>query len=188
MIVSEQDWTAMAEKTDSLEHYGRKGMKWYQHIYGDDPAKRKRSTIRSDSTSSKTAAKGRTDISKKREERLAKKERKEKERLEEEAKKQAKRRADNLRSPSKLYKHRNEYTQEEINNALKRFEWEKKLKDYSKAELQSGKEFIDRAVSYTISAINLYNQAARITNSFGLSDKPWAYIEPAVAKQDKNKK
>ena len=31
-----QDFLEMEEDVASLEHYGRMGMKWYQHIYGEE--------------------------------------------------------------------------------------------------------------------------------------------------------
>lgn len=91
-----------------------------------------------------------------------------------------------LRSPTKLYKNRYKFTQDEINSALRQFEWENKLRDYSQKELSAGKKYIDTAFQYTVSTINLYNQAARVVNSFNLSEKPWKYIEnPEKKKKDK---
>lgn len=174
---------------EDVEHYGRKGMKWYQSIYGSKDKKSSGSSGSKKSTSSPKAKVRMSELSKKQKAKEAKKQEAEKRSAERKAQAAAKRREEILRSPSKLYKHRREFTQDEINTAIRTFEWEKKLSDLSAARRKAGEEQIRSMVNYSVNAINLYNQAARVANSFNLTEKPWTYIEaPGSKKDDKNKK
>lgn len=176
MRFSENQWEDLGDYRDSLEHYGRLGMKWGQHIFGKDPKK----------ASSKAKQKGQNRMSYL-ERRAAEKAKKAEEAAQKKQAKEAKKREETLRSPGKMYKKRRkyEYTQDEINAALRRFEWEKKVRDYSAAEVKAGKDFIDSLFQYANSGINLYNTSARIVNSFNLSEKPWTYVEPVKKKEEK---
>lgn len=163
-----------------LEHYGVPGMKW-------GIRKERETTGRRTSAKRVSKVQNRLSLLNQRKERKAQQQmEKEKKAAEKQARREAQKRQDILNSPTRLYKHRRDYSQEEINNALRQFEWERKLKEYSKAEIKAGKEFIDNLFQYTNSAINLYNSSARIVNSFDLSEKPWKYIE--TVKPDSQKK
>lgn len=182
MKISETDWNALSDYRESLEHYGVKGMKWGIRKDRDRSSGRK--------TSKKAVAKTQERLARLEKKRQARAKRRAEAAAKDAEKSAAKAKAQhekNLRTASSLYKHRNEYTQDEINNALKKFEWEKKLRDYSKSELDAGKKYLDAAFNYTNSAINLYNNAARVVNSFNLSDKPWQYIKVADVKDEKKK-
>lgn len=167
---------------DALEHHGIKGMRW--------GVRRDRSSSGSSRGGSRKASITGNDISSadrrkivksaKRAERAAKK-------AEAAATKAKEMHEKNLQSARTLYKHRREYTQDEINSALKTFEWERKLRDYSKSELEAGKKYLDAAFQYANSSINLYNTAARIVNTFDLSSKPWKYVE-SIKTDKKDKK
>lgn len=175
--------------TEDIEHYGRKGMKWYQSIYGSKDKKSSGSSGSRKLTPSPKAKARMVELSKKQKAKETKKQEEEKRSAERKARAAAKRREEILRNPSKLYRHRREFTQDEINAAIRTFEWEKKLSDLSAARRRAGEEQIKSMVNYSINAINLYNQAARVANSFNLTEKPWAYIEaPQTKKDDKNKK
>lgn len=173
MTVEQKDWDDTAKYRDSLEHYGRKGMKWYEHIFGKEQGHAKYAKNSGSPGTKKTFRDRMNESAKKRaSEKAAKDKAKaekkaadEKARAEKEAAKKEKKRQDILRSPSKLYKHRNEYTYEEIKAAMDRFRWEKELNSYSKAELQRGSDFIKDMTTYVNNGINLYNAAARIVNS-----------------------
>lgn len=174
---------------DDIEHYGRKGMKWYQSIYGSKDKKSSRSSNSGKLTPSPKAKARMAELSKRQKAKEAKKQESEKRSSERKARAAAKRREAILRDPSKLYRHRRKFTQDEINAAIRTFEWEKKLSDLSAARRKAGEEQIRSMVNYSVNAINLYNQAARVANSFNLTEKPWTYIEaPNSKKDDKNKK
>lgn len=176
MTYNEHEWAELESYRESLEHYGVPGMKW---------GVRKEYERKGRGGSSSKIKQRKTFLERKRAERLKRQKEAAAKKEKKKAEQAAKRREENLRSASKLYKHRNDYTQEEINNALKRFEWEKKLRDYSKSEMEAGKKYIDTVFQYANSAINMYNTAARVVNSFDLSEQPWKYIEQPDLKAKK---
>lgn len=182
MIVQAETWLALHDEDECLEHYGRKGMKWYQSIYGSkDKGSSSGSRPKKPQNSwQKMAAERSETRAKKKSERDAQK-------VEREKKRQIERRERILKNPTKLYKHRYEFTQDEINSALKQFEWEKKLNEYSVNQLERGKKYLDVAFNTVNSSINIYNAAARIANTFNPDDKPWPYVPQATVKKDKGK-
>lgn len=161
MKSSEQSTIQMMTEIDQdfLEHYGREGMKWYQHIYGKEQSHAKYAT-------KKGSRKSSTSKAQKQKERQEKKAQKaEQEKVKAEAKAAA-RREKIKQSPTKLYKHRREFTKAEIDEALKTFEWEKRLNDYSKEELNRGANYIDTMTKYAKSIGNLYNVGANVYNAY----------------------
>lgn len=179
MTFDEAEWSELENYRDYLEHYGVPGMKWGVRKVRETTG-RKQSSV-----NKKKASRLRARLEKQRRRQKAKAKKRTQTDAEKTAAKEAKRRQDILRSPSKLYKNRYDFTQDEINDALKRFKWEEELRNYSKKQVQAGKDYIDSAFQYANASINLYNTAARVVNSFNLSEKPWKYIEPA--KNDKKK-
>lgn len=187
MQLTEAEWSNLLEYRDGdydsyFEHHGVKGMRWGVRKDRESGGGRKSSKAKD---MNGIRQRMREVLSKREQEANQKKLKKAVEKAEKAEAKAAKKREDILRSPTKLYKNRYNYSQDEINNALRRFEWEKKLRDYSNAELEAGKKYIDTAFQYANSAINLYNQAARVVNSFNLSDKPWTYVEQPGKGKDK---
>lgn len=181
MRVSEQEWNDLTNYRDVLEHYGVKGMRWGIH-------KERETTGRRPSQKQKTKIQNRMSfLERRKKQREQRTKETEKKKAETKAKREAAKRQNTLRSPTKLYKNRYNFTQDEINAALRQFEWESRLRDYSQKELSSGKKYIDTAFQYAESSIKLYNQAARVVNSFNLSEKPWKYIEDSKKKDKKNK-
>lgn len=166
----------LKELKDELEHYGVPGMKW--GIRKD----KKRSSITVGSRSASNPARQRMV---KREEERSKKRAERKTQKEALAKVKAeKKRKDILNNPSKLYKHRREFSQEEIEKALKQFEWEKKISNYSMDRMKKGADYINNIFLYTNNAINVYNNAARFLNAFKDEDeKPLPYIPAANTKK-----
>lgn len=172
MTFDEREWDSLSNYRDSLEHYGVPGMKWGVR------KEREKTGRRRVSSKTKTRVQNRMSYLERRKREKAKRVAETNaKKAEKKAQQEVKRRQDILNSPTRLYKNRRDYSQEEINAALKQFEWERKLKEYSNAEMRAGKEFIDSMFQYTNSAINLYNASARIVNSFNLSEKPWKYVE-----------
>lgn len=181
MTLTETEWNDLSEYRDSLEHYGVKGMKWGVR---KEPERTGRKRI----ASAEAKEKGKSRMSYLDRKRKAKaQKRSEKIQKQQQAKqlKEIKRRESILRNPTRLYKHRYEFTQEEINAALKNFEWEKKLQDYSINQLQAGKKYLEAAFTSVNAGINFYNAAARIANTMNPDSLP--YIPTIKGKKDKKK-
>lgn len=93
-----------------------------------------------------------------------------------------------LSDPKKLYKHRKEFTREEIEQAMKTFEWEKKLRDLSLADMKAGKEMLANAVGYANTVISGYNTFAGVKNAFDPDHQiPTISVSPKEKKDDKKK-
>lgn len=193
MIVDQKDWDDLSNYRDSLEHYGRKGMRWYQHIYGKEQGQAKYAIGLSDSSKKKTFRERREEASKqkakdkeaKEKAKAEKKASEAKAKAEKDAAKKEKERQDILKNPTELYKHRDEFTYNEIKEAIKYFDLEKQLYTHSEDRLKRGSNFIKTALEYTNNAINLYNAAARIVNSVSGDGK--TNTLPFVGKQDETK-
>lgn len=196
MIIEEASWNELAEYREALEHSGRKGMKWYQHIFGKYQGHAKYSKGSSGSSEKKTSkranedAKAKAKAEKKAADAKAKAEKKEadtKAKAEKEAAKKEKERQEILSDPKKLYKHRKEYSYDEIKKAVERFKQESDLRKYSKETMQRGADFINIMNTYATNAINLYNTAARIINT--VQDDGKSNTLPFVdgIKSDRNK-
>lgn len=204
LTVDKTDWDDLANYRDSLEHYGRKGMEWYKHKFGryqnggkyadGRTSTKSGSKSKASDVAKKKASQQKAKADKKAAQEKAKAEKKatqEKERAEKEAKKKEARRKDILSNPTKLYKHRKEFTYDEIKKAMETFEWEKRLNTYSSERLKSGAEFIKTMTTYVNNGINLYNSAARILNTMSAAkgeDAKLRYVDPSVnIKKDDDK-
>lgn len=62
-----------------------------------------------------------------------------------------------LKSPRKLYKNRDKFSQEEIDKAMKRMKWERELRNLTKDELTSGAQYADAILKYVGTATAVYN-------------------------------
>lgn len=165
--VSEQTWNDLSDYRESLEHHGVKGMKWgirkERETTGRHRAENKTRTF-SEKVSQRRAKRARDRV-------LRAKAKSEKQQREAEKKaakqkmQKEKKRNDILNDPTRLYKHRREFTADEIQTAMKQFEWEQKLSNLSAQRLKNGADFINTMFSYGNNAINLYNTAARVVNS-----------------------
>lgn len=181
LIVEKQDWDDLEEYRKSLEHSGVKNMSWREHKFGkwqkhakyahgmDDPNKDDSKTTKSAANKAKARKEAAAVKEKKKQaaakEKAKKQEAAAKEKAEKEAAKVEERRKKILASPTKLYKHRKEFTYDEIKKAMDTFKWEKELNGYSKDELQRGADFLKTLNTTMSNAINVYNTAARVVNS-----------------------
>ena len=130
--------------SDELYHYGIPGMKW--------GVRRTPEQLGHTKTSTKTKATSKTETkSTTAEDKAAAKLKKKKEQA--------------LKSPSKLYKYRNLFSEKEISDAIRMFQTEKTLYELGKAERNRGKEYADTALGYVDSMINAYNKIAAISNA-----------------------
>lgn len=182
MFVEKTHWDDLSNYRNSLEHYGVKGMRW--------GIRKQR-----ESSGNRRSSQGPSILSKKEQRLKQRAEQKAKTEREKAVKKAAadkakaeKRRKDILTNPSKLYKHRNEFTYDEIRRAMERFEWEKKLNSYSADQLRNGAEFVNNLFKLTNSGINLYNSAARIVNSINTDGDVMPFIKPMPGADNKDKK
>lgn len=134
---------------DELEHYGVLGMKW--------GVRKDRYKSGSGSSKKKQTLKDRVEANKKKAE--AKKQAAEKEYVK-------KNKMKILSSPTELYKYRTHFTKDEIDAAMKTFQWEKQLRELSRSEMNQGKDYINTALGYIQTSMNAYNMFAKIYNSF----------------------
>lgn len=112
-------------RDDELYHYGVLGMRW---------------GIRKDRGSSSSSLRKKYrqhKINKKRKKSLEK------------ARKAKRRRQEYLKDPVKLYRHRDEFSTEEIRNALDRLNTEQKLHEASIAKLQRGAKYVETLAKYS---------------------------------------
>lgn len=163
--ISESNWNALSDYKDSLEHYGRKGQKWGEHIFGKERtgSKRKNRTF-SEKVKARRAKRAKDRVARAKVRAEKQQQEAQKRAAKQQAKKEKKRQSI-LNNPTSLYKHRREFTADEIQAAMKQFEWEKKLSEYSKNDLKNGADYINTMFNYVNNATNLYNAAARIANS-----------------------
>lgn len=115
-----------------------------------------------------------------REARKAKKEEKKKER-------EAKERQKILEDPGKLYKNRKKFTKQEIDDAMKTFEWEKKLKNYSNDRLEAGNKQFNQYINKVQHGISAWNNIARIFNSFADRNDNGDFRMPFIMNLPSNK-
>lgn len=102
------------EHSDVLYHYGRKGMKWYQNIFGKK---------------NKGAAKGKSDTDKEKEK--------------EESLEEKKARILKSHSPEKVYKNKDLFTDKELQEAFLRLNMERNIKNMIPEKVSRGKQFLN---------------------------------------------
>lgn len=87
--------------------------------------------------------------------------------------KEAKKRSKSLKNPGSMFKNRNryEYTREEIQNALNKFDWEQKIQNYSTTRLENTSKKAQSIVKIMKSGVGGYNTVAAVYNEWFAEDK-----------------
>lgn len=166
-----------------LEHHGIAGQKWgKQHgpPYPLDRNSAKQAKLKEKAKARQAREKERTKkrIAKaeKKEERLAKKKEKDSQRT---AEKTAKKKEKYSKTAESLYKHRDMYSYQEISDALQKFEWENKIKDYMDKDMTRAKNKAETmakttqsVVSFAKSMIDGYNVVVGVSNAMGMDFTP----------------
>ena len=142
----------------SIEHFGRLGMHWGRHIFGDDPRWGKYGRNKK---GKKLSRKQKKLIAQNLEKaRKAKEDRKKYEADKEKAVKSG--------SASDVLKYKGDLTQEQMNSALSRLQWEANISRFSTAEVSKGQQIINNLDKMTTNAekgIKAYNMVANVMNS-----------------------
>lgn len=166
------------QKSDELCHYGRKGMKWGQNIFG----KKRGTNVRK---KGKKKAGFIARFKKKQEaKKAAAEEAKKKKAAEEEAKKnetteQKKEKILKSRSAKQLYDNADLFTFKELSDAHARLKIEESLKNMSPKEVSKSQKYIDNAVKWgeninnlTKTSKTMYNHTADIYNAYANAHTP----------------
>lgn len=178
-----------------LEHHGIAGQKWgKQHgpPYPLDRSAQKQAKL-------KAKAKARQEREKeKAKKRIAKQQQKNVHAAEkaekaarEKMEKEYKQKQKYSKTAESLYKHREMYTYQEIAEALQKFEWENRIKDYMDKDMIRAKNKADTmakttesVVKFATAMIDGYNVAVGVTNMLGIDTKPIRI--PQYKKEDKD--
>lgn len=175
-----------------IYHHGIKGQEWGDRNGPPYPldrnAKRQEAKKRKAAERIKRKAAKKRKRMKKAEEKIKANEAK-KAAAEEKRKEDAKKRRQGyLKSATATYKHRHEFTQEEIDQALKRFQWEKQLRDLSQHEIQNGLKTVNGFLNYAEAGIRGWNMVARVTNGFMRDEGYLPYVNAPANAKNKGKK
>lgn len=159
--------TSMEIQTNDLYHHGIKGMKWgvrrtKAELGYPESSPRKKTPLNS---KKKQQHKKLRELSKIEQERIKNK------------------RKEILNSPSKLYKYRDQFTEQEIKDAIKRFETNKRLSELSNYEVNAGKRYVENVVGYVETGIKVYNTLTKVNKIV-----KGTYKEEDDNKDKKNKK
>lgn len=100
------------------------------------------------------------------EKREARKRAKEDERTQKEVAAAAERRKKILENPAELRKHLDEFTKQEIADAMMKFDTSRKLADISKADLQRAEAYVNSIANILSASVRGYNSVAAIMNMF----------------------
>lgn len=166
-----------------LEHHGVKDQKWgvthgppYPLNRNKDKQAKLKAKAKARQEREKEKAKKRIAKAQKKAIEDANRAVKEAERKTERTEKQKKKYSKN---PESLYKHRDMYTYQEIAEALQKFEWENRIKDYMDRDMVRAKNRAETmakstqsVVSFAKSVIDGYNVAVGVANKFGFESTP----------------
>lgn len=113
-----------------------------------------------------------------------------KEKTDKEEAKETKKRSKSLKNPGSMFKNRNryEYTSEEIQNALNKFDWEQKIQNYSATRLANTAKKAKDIVSLMTTGVGAYNTIAATYNDLFSEDVKLPQIQLNPKKEDKKGK
>lgn len=140
-----------------LMHYGRLGMRWGQHIFGKD---RSSGTRRAKRQARKQKRANAMAVRRKLEADI--------------------RRQKILSNPKLLYKHRNEFSEKELKDAINRLNFESQLRQLSSSQVSKGERFINGFIKTTNTATKV------ITTTKGLNKATGGVLFGFVNDQLKN--
>ena len=148
-----------------LEHYGRLGMKWYQHIFTSAEEYRK-------------ARQRKKNLEKARAAKAAKK------KAEED---RAKRKEAAKKSMSSVYKNKELFTKEELKEIMADFRFDKEMRDLARQDRQKVLDGINEVTKWVTGGTAAWNAVAKIYNSLNGDEEDLPIIGDGK-KKDKDKK
>lgn len=188
---------------NSLEHHGVEGQSWGKRHGPPYPLNREDKAEAREAYKKKKAAekaKKEKERTKKRiakaQVKAAKKEANEQKASERKAEKLAKDKKKYSKTAKDLYEHRDLFTYQEISDALQKFEWENKIKDYMDKDFTRAKNNMDTFANYSKrivdaakTGIDAYNIVASLDARFGGGNiKPITLYNANQKQEDKDKK
>lgn len=177
-----------------LEHHGILGMKWgvrrYQNDDGSLTSAGKERYSKGKQTGDKSLDKEYKKFAKQTEKikkAQVKEKRKTDQKRDQEAKEEAAEREKILSDPKLLRQNYKKFSTEEVQQAIKNFETERRLSDFSKSRVQQGARFLSSMAQFTSSAIVVYNNVSKAYNAFSPGTKPMPFIkDPEKKKKNKD--
>lgn len=180
----------MANIWEEIYHHGIKGQEWGER--NGPPYPLDRNAKRQEAKKRRAAERVKRQAAKKRKRmkraqaRIEKSEAKKVEREKAKAEKAKKDHARYLKSAKETYRHRHEFSADELQEAMKRFQWEKTLRDLSQSEIEAGTKAINAILNYGDAGIRGWNMIARVANGIAKDEDFLPLIQPPPsAKQGK---
>lgn len=187
------------EFIDSLEHHGVLGQVWGKKRGPPYPLSRADKQKNREVAKKKKAAEKKKKEIEKTKKRIAKNEANKQKEIKKEEEAKAKREADLRAKKEKyskdaktLYEHRDMFTYQEIADALQKFEWENKIKNYidkdygrAKSNIKTFADFTKSTVAFANSSIDAYNIIASLNKHFGGNMEPIKVYKSSEKKEKK---
>lgn len=177
---------------DELYHHGILGMKWgvkngppYPLSGSSHSASEKKAGWRKSLTGSKEEKRRKKQS--KADKARAKKKIREKQLEEKRELDKQKRREKILKNPTLLNKHREEFTQSEIEAALRKFDMDRRLRDASIDRLNTAKKYVDMALGYYQTASKIYGTYTSIHKNIEANTKIDKSLKELNKKEKKSK-
>lgn len=173
----------MEIQTQELEHHGIKNQTW--GVRRGPPYPLDRNSQKQAAKKKAAAAKKAQKTKKKNaaaKKKAEEKSQKEAKKAEEKTQKEAKRRAAILADPGKLYRNRHQFTKEDIESAMARFDWEQKVQQYHMNRTTYAATVVGNYVKLAGNVVNAYNTVAGVYNAW-FPDEPLPVVKTNVNQQ-----